>query len=330
MRIGLALGGGGARGFFHVGVIKALEKMDLKPAVIAGTSMGAIVGGVYALTGSAAETEKSLFRVLQTFSRELAAMKSFLPNTAKNQHKQFFEDSLNFFRDFVLWNLHILKNHLLDPRPFIRIFRDLFGDHEFRECGIPFYAASVDLASGEKVIFSEGPLYRAIMASISIPGFFPPMNMEGRALVDGGVLMPLPVEIIKDEDTFVMGVNLESTQYKMPMLKNAMDILTASDLVRYRYILETNLEMADFVLEPNLEDFVWLDFDRARDLVKFGEAFALSQEENIRKAIAGEGKIKRVLGFIKNKVSFFTSKLRKEIVHESDFKYMRSDSSESR
>ncbi len=170
-KIGIALSGGAARALSHIGVLKVLEETGVKPDAIAGTSMGAIIGSFYCMGITIKEMES-------------------------------YVKSMNW-RSFLLFSdLVLSKTGIINGRRVEALLRKFMGNKTFSDCKIPFCCVAVDLARREKVILREGKLLDAVRASISIPGFFSAVCTDGRILVDGGVIEPLPIESIK-----TMGVN---------------------------------------------------------------------------------------------------------------------------
>jgi NTE family protein len=292
MQIGLALGGGGAKGFFHIGVLKALEKLNVKIDLIVGTSMGAVVGGHYSLYPDAAYVERSICTVFERYSKDILALKDYAASPDPSDDKDvFLEKAFSFVKSVYVWHLHIIKPYLASPKPFIRIFKDMFGNSSFSDCKIPFLATSVDLVSGEANIINEGLLHRAVMASSALPGIFPPLAWKDKLLVDGGVLLTFPAEVIKTKSNFIIGVNVEEP-WSPAMAKSAIDVLFLADRVRHKKILSDSLKNADFLLYPDINDISWLDFDKIRELIRRGETAMLEKEAELTKAMKRH-KIKR-------------------------------------
>ncbi|MFA5271529.1 MAG: patatin-like phospholipase family protein, partial [Candidatus Omnitrophota bacterium] len=285
MKIGLALGGGVARGFFHIGAIRALEKSKIKIDLISGTSIGSLIGGLYALNADINKVEEHVIEILERHQKEVALMKSSFSATNVEAKTDFLENFFDMAKEFYIWNLRIAKPSLVTIKPFIKIFKGLFGDCLFSDCKIPFLVTAVDICKGEVVIINEGQLYKGVLASSSYPGFFPPVRTEGRLLIDGGVLMPVPVKILKQKTDFVIAINLERSDYKSPHIRNAMDLMNLADRIRYRRIIEESLVGADFLIAPDLEDFCWGDFSRAKELAKKGEHETIKVVKNLEKAI---------------------------------------------
>ncbi len=285
MKIGLALGGGVARGFFHIGAIKALEKAKIKIDIISGTSIGSLIGGLYATNADIKKVEECTFKILEQHQKEIALLKTSFSATNVEAKTQFIEKFVDLAKEFYIWNLRIAKPSLVALKPFIKIFTNLFGESHFSDCKIPFFVTAVDIAKGEVVTIQDGPIYKGVLASSSYPGFFPPLRTENKLLIDGGVLMPVPVRVLKGKSDFIIAINLEKTDYKLPHVRNAMDLMNLADRIRYRRIIQESLAGANFLIAPDLEDFCWGDFSRAKELVEKGEVETAKLAEKLIKAI---------------------------------------------
>lgn len=285
MKIGLALGGGVALGFYHIGLLKALEKLEIKIDIVSGTSIGAVIGGVYALTQSAKEVEEKLFEIINKHQKELSLLKTSFSPANVEAKTAFFEKWFDLAKEFYIWNLRIAKSSLVDLKPFLKIFRGLFEDNSFKDCKMPFYVTAVNLLNAEVIAINSGPLYRGVLASSAYPGFFPPLKIENKVLIDGGVLMPVPAKIIREKVDFIIGVNLEGTGYRFPLARNAMDVMNIADRIRYKRIIEESLGGIDFLISPNLENFSWGDFTIAKELMQKGESEVLVLGKELKAAL---------------------------------------------
>ncbi len=292
MRIGLALGGGGARGLFHIGVLKVLERLRLKPAVISGTSIGALIGALYSLKNDAQEVEKVILEKINQYAKDLANLKRYFSSAKFTDESVLLGKSFSIIKELYLWNLCLVKPHLVEPKPFFRIFKELFAEASFSDCQMPFIATTVDLISGRLVFLKEGSLLKAVIASTALPGFFPPLRLKDKILVDGGVLEVLPVQALFKRADFILGVSLEGKEYVFSPFRNAIDLLCLTDRIRYRKIVEENLKKTNLLIFPSLEKFSWGDFDRAEDLIRLGEEFTQEFCPALIQAIKRE-KIKR-------------------------------------
>lgn len=166
-RIGFALGGGAAKAVCQFAILKELQKNNVQLSYLMGSSMGAIIGGIYAL---GLDPDATLKRAVEY-----------------NQKKKIFSlSNINFLKESV-FNIKFSKEYLIN----------IFGDKTFADCKIPFAVTTVDLESGKAVLLNSGPLWEAILASTSIPGVFPPFFKDGLYLVDGGLLEETPLNSLR-------------------------------------------------------------------------------------------------------------------------------------
>ncbi len=251
MVLGISLGSGGARGYAHIGVLKALEEAGIVPALINGSSIGAIVGGAYALYHDTGKLVK--------LTEELVGQVNL-------RYFNFFRYSMGARAFLQNWLLHAacdisaLRISVYSHRRNLRALDYLFGDHSFSDTKIPFSAVAVDLLSGEVISIKEGPLMEGVLASISIPGIFPPVERDGRLLVDGGVLADVPVRELKAEGAeFVIAVKLEGEDCILNM-RNGFSLLTYVDFLKGEVLSEWELKAADFVIKVDLSELDIMEF----------------------------------------------------------------------
>ncbi len=186
VNIALALGGGGVRGLAHIGVIKALTK-DIPINMIAGTSMGALIGAQYALNPDIGLIEKNMMSMLER--KEVKDIEQLMGGSAPGDEKKIIIESLiTFVREMVLFNLRSIKRWIFSGKDIAWIFDNLGLDVDFKEFKIPFCCTSADLRTGEEVVSDSGNVKEALLASVSLPGVFPPVKKGNRLLVDGGII----------------------------------------------------------------------------------------------------------------------------------------------
>jgi len=173
-KIGLTLSGGGVRGAAHVGLLQFLEENDIEIDIIAGTSAGAIVGALYA-AGNSPQTILEVFKQVRLFD----------------------------FSNFT-W----AKPGLLDSDRFESIFEPYIRKNDFQELQKELYMVACDVLKGEEVVFSKGPVIRAVLASSSFPGVFTPVKINDDLYVDGGVFNNFPADLIRDKCDFIIGMNV--------------------------------------------------------------------------------------------------------------------------
>ena len=269
--LGLALGGGSARGYAHIGVLKVLERADVRPDLITGTSIGAVFGAV-AATGYTAEDIERLFG-------ELSARQ-------------------------ILWMVrpHPTKTGMFDLRGLMSVLGDLLPS-DFADLAIPFACVSTDLLTGRPVVHLEGDLLTAIRATVSIPLAFEPVRDDGRLLVDGGLVEPVPVataRLLGARSVVAVTLNVVSrrpfasegrrrSRKKTATLGDALPeparrwqiAATAADITERR-LAELALADADVVIAPKIEDFTQMSFMDASPLIALGEAAAQEMLPAIR------------------------------------------------
>lgn len=283
LKVGLALGGGGARGLAHIGVLKVLERENIPIDLITGTSMGAIIGGVYALKKDISAIEKiaEKYSKISEFNIDL----SFGEKEKKD--KPFFLKRMSDFlkRGYIL-NLELRKQYINDGEGVKKIIKDLVGDKAFTDTKIPFAAVAADLAKGEKVILDQGKLFDALLASASIPGMFPPVIANKKILVDGGIVDVVPIEAAQSLGAnFIIAVSVSQTLKKRVEFDNAVEILFRSDSITSAELRKLQLSFADIVITPKVGRFHWSDFSRPEQCIREGEIAAQNTISEIKEKL---------------------------------------------
>ena len=256
-KVGLVLSGGSAYGFAHIGVLKVLEENNIPVDIIAGTSMGAIVGGLY----SAGMTTTQMEEILKSFSRNRIV-------------------DLNLFG--------IFNEGLLYGKKVSKFFTKLVGDKNIEDCEKKFCCVASDLTSGNKYVFEKGPLVQAIRASMSIPGIFKPVKIDEMCLVDGGISDNLPVEDARRLGaTKVIAVDVCTYYKKQNNLKSAVDvIISATNLLTSNYVKQAT-DKGDVYIKINQPN---VSFDKfsAKDIEKsiaYGKKYAKEMLPEIKKML---------------------------------------------
>jgi NTE family protein len=237
-KLGLALGGGGARGLAHIGVLKVLEEEGLAADFVAGTSVGSLIGALYCCGYG--------WRELQ----ELA--------------------STTDWSDLVTFTVPRLG--LVNARKLERLVDRLVGGRTVEQLPIPFRAVAVDITAGEEVVLDRGPVSRAVRASASIPGIFEPTPWEGRLLVDGGLLDNVPSAVARDMGAqVVLAVNLSGERVKSRPPENILDVVLYSLEVLIHGQGLKGTAAADVRVVPDLEGFSYRNLGRWKEMVERGE-----------------------------------------------------------
>jgi len=251
MKIGLSLGSGGARGYAHIGVLQALEEAGIEIELINGSSIGAIVGGAWALYQDVAR----LIKITERLVRE-----------ADVDYFNIFRypsESRPFLRNWLvnaLCDLSALRESILSHKDNLQALEIIFGSKRFCDTKIPFSSSALDLLAGETIVIKEGRLVEGVLPSIAIPGIFPPVERDGQLLVDGGVLADVPVRELRGEGAeFIIAVELGEEIEKE--YHNGFDLLTYVDALKAQRLRQWELEEADFLIQIGLPDFDSMRFD---------------------------------------------------------------------
>lgn len=281
-KIGLALSGGGARGGAHIGVLRALEELQVPIDYIAGTSMGAVVGAYYAAGYSPDQIEQAISETdwANAFSdhpdrRDLTMRKKQLDADFLIPHR------VGFNRGKLQLPLGVIEGQKLD-QIFQRAFEPVRDVHDFDKLPIPFRAVATDLVTGEEVVIASGSLPEAVRASMSIPGLFAPVLLANLMLADGGMANNLPISVVREMGAdIVIAVDISS-----PLLtrKELDSVLTVTEqLTNFLTRRNTELQIAslgprDVLLVPDLTGFSFTDFDKAQSIVPVGYESAMASQ----------------------------------------------------
>ncbi len=279
--IGLALSGGGATGLAHIGVLKVLEEEGIPVDVVAGTSMGAIVGGLYAIGYTPDQLEHV---ALGTDWRQLFEEPIFrrhLPLEEKKYDGRFLLSFPVAGRTVELPTGLVSGTHTFNL--LARLTWSYHDVEDFTTLPRPFACIATDLQNGEQVILDRGFLPDAIRASMSIPSIFDPVWVDGKYLVDGGLVNNMPVqEAYGLGADYVIAINSSSDLKPVEELHTLPDILTQTIAVGMQRSMLMQREKADFYIQPDLEDYATFSFGDIHEIIKAGEDAARAQIDEIR------------------------------------------------
>jgi len=268
-KIGLALGGGGARGFAHIGTLKVLEEHRIPIDIIVGSSMGAIIGGAYSLRPDAKLLEK---RVL-TFSEKktIKKLESLAAKDEQEERMLIFKKLATFVTDVYLWNLTAIKGCIIEAAQIEEIIRDLVDKKDFSQTKIRFASVATDINTGKQAVFTEGDLCDAIYASSAIPGVFPPKQIKGQLLIDGGIVNLMPADCAKSLGAeIVIGIDVDM-DIKPKHFKHGYDIIFRADDIRRHELNLLKMKNADIIISPEVKNLSWAHFSRAVEAIEKGE-----------------------------------------------------------
>ncbi|WP_411883628.1 patatin-like phospholipase family protein [Polaromonas sp. YR568] len=256
MRIGLALGGGAARGFAHVGVIAVLEEAGLKPQLVVGTSAGSLVAALYASGKTSAQ----------------------LQQTALNMEEVAITD----------WMLPIFGRGMFRGDALARYVNDLVANRTMENMAIPLGIVATDLNSGQAVLFQRGDTGTAVRASSAVPAVFLPVKINGREYVDGGLVSPVPVRFARQMGAdVVIAVDISSPPENNPA-GDTLQILLQTFAIMGKSINQYELKDADVVVRPSLTGLKSADFSARQRAIDAGRAAMLAALPQLKARLAAQ------------------------------------------
>lgn len=254
IKVGLALGGGAFRGLAHLGVLEVLEENSIPVDLIAGTSIGSLIGGIYACGVS----PKMVMQIA---------------------------NQLNM-RDY--YDVGVPREGLIKGDRMLTLLRTLTGNRDFSQTKLPFYAVATDIDTDDLVVLSEGKICEAIRASISIPGVFTPYKLQGRRLCDGAVLDRVPVDVARDNGAdVIIGVDVGYRKgYSQDTSGGIFSILMKAFGIMEWELAQIRMNTADVLLMPDLKDIDYMSLKNADEAIALGREECEKKMPQIREAIA--------------------------------------------
>ena len=255
-KLGLALGSGAARGFAHLGVLQAFEEKGIRIDCISGCSIGSLIGALYCCG----------MPVLEIMDMAL---------------------------ELVPWewiDISMPKTGLIQGRRLEQLIKKHTGGKRFEDLKKPFAVVAADLSTGKRVVLNKGYVYKAVRASVAIPGIIAPLELEGKILADGGLVDPVPVDLAKEMGAgYTVGVNLGSWIEEKKM-KSIYDVIIQSiDILQNEILMLRGIE-ADLIISPYLKDINPVTFNQVEECVAAGRKAALGVIDELRSGLEATGK----------------------------------------
>ena len=259
LRVGLALGGGAARGMAHLGVLRVLQEANVPIDVIVGTSMGAILGGAWAAERDVDTLEQRVREVLT--SEQFRKNKlNFLKETKKERGGLLFSVA-NLVRKGIFYGVSTMRPSFLSAEEFADSMAAVIPEMNIEHLPISFGAVTLDINSAEEVVLTRGDLRRAAKASSAIPGILPPVTINGRQLIDGGWVDKVPVlPAFKMGADVVIAVDISAGVSESKKLARGVDIMVRANTIKDSVLVGYMRRMADVVIEPETKNVHWADF----------------------------------------------------------------------
>lgn len=305
-KVALALGGGAARGVSHIGVLEAFEKNALPIDMIAGTSMGAIIGAIYALEPSAEALKGRFYAYLNSDAFKDSHFEQLVNQS--DADAGMFDRLLQMAWRGLFYTLVVTRRSYYGESASRQNFAFMIDDMNFEDTRIPFCTTALDLVSGKEVVFSRGSLRRAVSASCAIPGLLPPVEDDGRLLVDGGWIDAVPVKPARQLGAdLVIGVDVAHALDPASGLDSALDIIGRADSIARWSLGNERCRDADLVLRPPSSALHWADFSQFEASVEDGRKAVEARLADIKLLIYPHGWPSRWLASLKRRVAGYST-----------------------
>lgn len=289
LKVGLVLSGGGAKGLAHIGVLKVIEEAGIRIDYIGGTSMGAIVGGMYAAGYNASELD-SIFSSVNFDN----ILQDNLPRSAKTFYER--DDSERYaiqlpFDNFILSLPSSLSKGQNTYNLLAQNLDHVNNIQDFSKLPIPFFCVATDIEKGEQILLEKGYLADAISASGALPSLFSPVPLEGKLLIDGGVVNNYPIDELRAKGMdIIIGVDVQDTLRGRENLKSAPDVLLQINNFRSIKSMENKKNATDIYIRPGIDSYTVVDFDKGMEILALGKAAAMEKYDELKDIASRQAK----------------------------------------
>jgi len=292
LKVGLVLSGGGAKGFAHIGVLKALEESGVRVDYIAGTSMGAIVGGLYAAGYTAQELDSIITRTDFT-----TLIQDLIPRDAKTFYEKAESDRYAITLPFDKFKLGLPGGFSRGQNVYnllSRLTQHVGKVDDFSELSIPFLCIATDIETFEEVVLESGSLAKAIAASGALPSLFNPKLIDDRLLIDGGVINNFPIDKIKSKVDVVIGVDVQDDFRTKEELNSIFDVMAQLSSFTTTRGLDEKMKQVDVYIHPDIAAYSVMSFDKSNEIINSGQVAANKQMEALRKIAAKQKRTEKI------------------------------------
>jgi len=281
-KIGLVLSGGGAKGLAHIGVLKVLEEQGIEISYIGGTSMGAIIGGLYA-TGYNAYQIDSIFKTTDYD----ALIQDYIPRSSKNFYEKRNDELYALALPFDKMRIGIpraLSKGLYNFNLISKLTHNVRHIKDFNKLPIPFLCIATDIETGQQVLLNKGSLPQAIIASAAFPSLYMPVEIDGKLLIDGGVVNNYPIQEVKNLGAdIIIGVDVQDGFKDRKGLSDATKILVQITNMQMIQKMPRNINATDIYIKPDIDGFNVISFNQGDEIIKRGEIAARTVIEKLEK-----------------------------------------------
>lgn len=270
-KIAVALGGGAARGLAHVGVLQVLLREGIRPDLIVGTSMGALVGALFAVHMDAGRVLEKLHSYFHCDSFQKIRNHFSKVADENNSSAGFFGWLSHYLQQSILYNVSLTRQSYVSIEDFMENISFVVDDISVQDTQVPLAIVCTDIHAGKEVVVTEGSLITAAAASAAIPGIFPPIELGGMLLVDGGWVDQLPVAPCRGLGAdIVIAVDVAKELEHDYSLSNAFQILRRTNAITRNTLYQLQMKDADLVISPDVGGVHWADFECVEVCIKKG------------------------------------------------------------
>ncbi|SHI82066.1 patatin-like phospholipase family protein [Flavobacterium haoranii] len=280
-KIGVVLSGGGAKGLAHIGVLKVIDSLGIKVDYIGGTSMGAIIGGLYA-SGYNAKQLDSIFSKVDTE----ALIQDYTPRDSKTFYEKRNDEIYALTLPFDKFKIGLptaLSKGLYNYNLLTRLTMHVSHVNEFSNLPIPFFCIATDVETGKEVVLESGILPQSMIASGAIPSLYNPIEIDGKLLVDGGVVNNYPVELVRAKGAdIIIGVDVQDGLKDKDNLKGATGVLVQITNFSMIEKMELKRKLTDIYIKPDIKGYNVVSFDEGEEIIPKGVKAALSHIDELK------------------------------------------------
>lgn len=298
-KVGLALGGGGARGFAHIGALRVFQEESIPIDIIAGTSIGSVVGGAYASGLGYEELAGKVKEIIEGPLAKIPVLKA-IGNAPEQKEMGLARKIGLFFKSQLLFTQALFNPGMIEDKDFQSVINHFIPDIGIEDTKIPFRAVAVDLITGQEIVLSRGSMREAVMASCAVPGFMPPVKMGDMLLVDGGTVNIMPCSVARASGAdIVIGIDVDRDINADQDFTNAINVYTRAAMIGSYHLAAGCLKEADIVIKPRVGDMKWFELTNSLEVIGEGERCARESMARIRELIPAS-KEHRILKIIRN------------------------------
>jgi len=286
-KVSLNLGGGGARGLAHIGVLRALEENEVEVDILIGVSMGALVAANYAYFKNARKVENRIVSHIESDRFKRTLLGTWRPGNSEDyvsRSKRLLMKFSRLYRQTEVYSRLFLTMGMLDKDDVAEAVLPIIPPVNFEDLKMPFACVAVNLENGLRRIFNHGSVQTAVTASLSIPLVFPPVEINGNLYTDGGIVDRVGVDSANDIGVRkIIAVDVSSDFFARKKIKTALDIMLRSEEISAKYRQNYQLRQAAIVIRPIQESIHWADYHNYENIIQSGYDSTIEKIKEIKK-----------------------------------------------